>query len=257
MSQIDSGAPRVALVTGAASGIGAAIAERLAADGMTVLVADINRDAAAATAAGIVARGYSAVPLLMDVSNAESIAEAFANVGKDYGRCDVLVNNAGVAKTFGFLDFPLENWLQTMNINLTGVMLCGQHAARLMMPRKWGRIVNISSVSGIRAGTGRTAYGTSKAAVIGLTRQMAVELAEHGITVNSVAPGPVDTALTQALHSPETRRSFTDGVPMKRYGSPAEIAAAVAFLSRQDASYITGHVVPVDGGFVAAGVMSI
>jgi len=144
-----------------------------------------------------------------------------------------------------------------MNINLTGVMLCGQHAARLMMPRKWGRIVNISSVSGIRAGTGRTAYGTSKAAVIGLTRQMAVELAEHGITVNSVAPGPVDTALTQALHSPETRRSFTDGVPMKRYGSPAEIAAAVAFLSRQDASYITGHVVPVDGGFVAAGVMSI
>src|SRR5450830_1011466 len=251
MNQKDSGA-RVALVTGGAMGIGAAISQRLARDGYTVLVSDINLDAAQATAAG-----GKAAPLAMDVSKPESIAAAFADVEKDYGRCDVLVNNAGIAKTFPFLDYPLDNWLLTLNINLTGVMLCGQHAARMMVRRKCGRIVNISSVSGIRAGTGRTAYGTSKAAVIGLTRQMAIELAEHGVTVNSVAPGPVDTPLTQAVHSPETRKSFTDGVPMHRYGSTDEIAAAVAFLAAEDSSYVTGHVVPVDGGFVAAGVLNI
>src|SRR5450830_2076330 len=261
MSQIESGT-RVALVTGAATGIGAAISQRLAQNGYTVLVADINLAAAHATAEQINTSGQRsgqgrAAALAMDVSNAESIAQAFANVSKEYGRCDVLVNNAGIAKTFPFLEFPLDNWLLTMNINVTGVMLCGQHAARLMARHKWGRIVNISSISGIRAGAGRTAYGTSKAAVIGLTRQMAIELAEHGVTVNSVAPGPVDTPLTQAVHSPETRKSFTDGVPMHRYGSTDEIAAAVAFLAAEDSSYVTGHVVPVDGGFVAAGVLNI
>jgi NAD(P)-dependent dehydrogenase (short-subunit alcohol dehydrogenase family) len=257
MSQGDSGANRVALVTGGAMGIGAAISERLAADGLTVLIADINYDAAAATANKIKVAGNAAAPLVMDVSSPESIAQAFALIDRDYGRCDVLVNNAGVAKTFAFLDFPLDNWLQTMNINLTGMMLCGQHAARLMLRHGWGRIVNISSISGMRAGAGRTAYGTSKAAVIGLTRQMAIELAEHHITVNSVAPGPVDTPLTQAMHSADTRKSFTDGVPMKRYGAVEEIAAAVAFLAAPEASYITGHVVPVDGGFIAAGVLNI
>jgi len=260
MNQNDSGA-RVALVTGGAMGIGAAISQRLARDGYTVLVSDINLEAAKATADKINADGGTgwgrAAPLAMDVSKPESIEKAFADVEKDYGRCDVLVNNAGVAKTFPFLDYPLDNWLLTMNINVTGVMLCGQHAARMMVRRKWGRIVNISSVSGIRAGSGRTAYGTSKAAVIGLTRQMAIELAEHGVTVNSVAPGPVDTPLTQAVHSPETRKSFTAGVPMHRYGSTDEIAAAVSFLAADDSSYITGHVVPVDGGFVAAGILDI
>lgn len=257
MTEQDSRALRVALVTGGAMGIGAAIAERLAMDGLHVLVADINLEAANVTAAKINASGGSAAALCMDVSDPEAIAHAFATIELDYGRCDVLINNAGIAKTYAFLDLPLDAWQKTLTTNLTSVLLCGQHAARLMLRHHWGRIVNISSVSGLRAGTGRTAYGTSKAAVIGLTRQMAIELAEHGITVNSVAPGPIDTPMTEALHSAETRLSFTNGMPMKRYGTPAEIAAAVSFLARPDASFITGHVVPVDGGFIAAGVLNI
>ncbi|KAF1036562.1 MAG: 3-oxoacyl-[acyl-carrier-protein] reductase FabG [Herbaspirillum frisingense] len=256
MNQSDSGA-RVAFVTGGAMGIGASICEQLAAKGYTVLVADINLEAASKTAAALVAAGRKAAPVQIDLGNPDSIARAFAEVEKDYGRCDVLVNNAGIAKTYPFLDFPIENWLQTMNINVTGVLVAGQAAARMMVKKGWGRIVNISSISGIRAGAGRTAYGTSKSAVIGLTRQMAIELAQHGITVNSVAPGPVDTPMTQAIHSEETRQSYYRLVPMRRYGSTDEIAAAVSFLASEEASYITGHVIPVDGGFVAGGVLEI
>jgi NAD(P)-dependent dehydrogenase (short-subunit alcohol dehydrogenase family) len=166
------------------------------------------------------------------------------------------VNNAGIAKTFPFLDFPLDNWLATMNINLTGTLLCSQRAARLMVPRRWGRIINIASVAGMRAvGKGRTAYGTSKAAVIGLTRQIASELAEHGITANAIAPGPVDTPMTEVLHSPAFRDAYTGAIPMKRYGRPDEIAAAVSFLASENAAYITGATIPVDGGFMSAGAL--
>jgi NAD(P)-dependent dehydrogenase (short-subunit alcohol dehydrogenase family) len=256
MNQSDSGA-RVALVTGGAMGIGAAISKQLAARGYTVVVADINLDAAQTTAAALEAEGHRAAALRMDVGSPDSIAQAFADIDRDYGRCDVLVNNAGIANTVSFLDFPVETWQKTININVTGVLVAGQLAARLMLRNKWGRIINISSISGIRAGAGRTAYGTSKAAVIGLTRQMAIELAEHGITVNSVAPGPVDTPMTQALHSEATRESYYRLVPMRRYGSTDEIASAVSFLAGDESSYITGHVIPVDGGFVAGGVLSI
>ena len=256
MNQSDSGA-RVAFVTGGAMGIGASICQQLAGKGFTVLVADINLDAATKTANALVAAGHKAAPVQIDLGNPESITKAFAAVEKDYGRCDVLVNNAGIAKTIPFLDFPLDTWLQTMNINVTGVLVAGQCAARLMVKNNWGRIVNISAISGIRAGAGRTAYGTSKSAVIGLTRQMAIELAQHGITVNSVAPGPVDTPMTQALHSEETRQSYYRLVPMRRYGTTDEIAAAVTFLASEESSYITGHVIPVDGGFVAGGVLEI
>jgi 3-oxoacyl-[acyl-carrier protein] reductase len=248
---------KVALITGAGMGIGAAIAGRLARDGYLVVVADINSPAAAETAAQINANGLKAWAVGMDVADAESVAAAFAAVAKRYDRCDVLVNNAGIAKTFQFVDYPIDDWNKVMAVNVTGQMQCGQHAARLMRPRKWGRIINVASISGMRASAGRTAYGTSKAAVIGLTRQMAVELAEYGITVNGIAPGPIDTPLTKELHSARTRKNFLRAVPAARYGTPEEIAGPVSFLASEDASFITGHIIAVDGGFMAAGVLEI
>lgn len=247
---------KVALVTGAAMGIGAAIAEQLARDGLTVIVSDLNLEEAEKKARSFREEGLSAHPLQLDVGQPASIDAAFVKLAETYGRCDVVVNNAGIAKTFPFVDFPLDNWLATLNINLTGTLLCSQRAARLMIPRRWGRIINVASVAGMRAvGKGRTAYGTSKAAVIGLTRQIASELAEDGITANAIAPGPVDTPMTKVLHSPEFRSAYTNAIPMKRYGLPAEIASAISFLASENAAYITGATIPVDGGFMSAGAL--
>lgn len=245
---------RVALITGAAKGIGATIAEQLARDGMRVLIGDIDETQARMTADTLTQNGHAAAALLLDVGSAASIAAAFANIERQWGGCDVLVNNAGIAKTFPFVEFPLESWQAHLDINVTGVLLCAQHGARQMLRKGWGRIINIASVAGMRAvGTGRTGYGTSKAAVIGLTRQMAVELAEHGITANAVAPGPVDTPMTRVLHSPEFRRDYTDAIPANRYGTQEEVAAAVSYLASDGAAYVNGIVIPVDGGFLASG----
>ena len=249
---------RVAIVTGGAMGIGGQICESLAAAGHQVLVADLDIEAAAAIALRLTQAGGKAFAFAIDVGHPQSIAQAFAQVEQDFGRCDILVNCAGIAKVFPFLDFPLDNFVATMNVNVTGTLLCSQAAARLMLRRRWGRIVNIASVAGIRAvGTGRTAYGTSKAAVIALTRQMAVELAEHGITANAVAPGPVDTPMTRALHTDRFREEYAKAIPMNRYGSTAEIAAAVMYLVSDAASYTSGVVLPVDGGFLASGARAL
>ena len=249
---------KVAFVTGGAVGIGGAVCERLAQDGMTVIVADIDVEKASTTAERIRGAGGLAVAQQLDVGSPESIARAFEQVSREYGRCDVLVNSAGIAKVFPFLEFPLDDWLATMNVNLTGLMLCSQHAARLMVPRGWGRIISIASVAGMRAvGKGRTAYGTSKAAVIGLTRQMAAELTEHGVTANAIAPGPVDTPMTQVLHSEAFRREYSSAIPANRYGLTTEIAAAAAYLASDLAAYVSGITLPVDGGFIATGARGV
>jgi len=250
-------ATNVAVITGGAAGIGEAIARRLSADGLAVVIADLDGNRAEEIATEISAHGGQAAGRPVDVSAAESVAALFEWLTDDLGRCDVLVNNAGIATTAPVSELPLERWNSTMAVNVTGALLMTQHAIPLMKKGGWGRIVNISSISGVRASAGRIAYGTSKAAIIGLTRQLAIELAPDNITVNSVAPGPVDTATARALHTELTRQSYLRLIPMRRFGRPEEIAAAVSFLCTKDASYITGHTIPVDGGYLAAGVLEI
>ncbi len=258
MTNTGSDITRVAVVTGGAMGIGGAAAQHLAASGHRVIIADRDRQAADRTVAALVALGHQADAVTMDVSEPASIATAFAEIEQLAVRCDILVNSAGVATVASFLDFKLEEFQCTMDINVTGTLLCSQHAARLMVKHQWGRIINIASVAGMRAvGSGRTAYGTSKGAVIALTRQMAVELAEHGITANAVCPGPVDTPLTQKLHSAQFRAEYAKAIPMERYGNVDEIAAVVQFLASAQASYITGIAMPVDGGFLSSGARGL
>ncbi|MDR5741143.1 MULTISPECIES: SDR family NAD(P)-dependent oxidoreductase [unclassified Caballeronia] len=249
---------RVAVVTGGAMGIGAETAEQLGKRGYHVVLADLDREGAEETAARLNAQALSISALQMDVGKPESIASAFEQISKTHGRCDVLVNGAGIAKLVPFIDYPLDAFLNTMQVNVTGTLLCAQHAARLMVERRWGRIVNIASVAGMRAvGKGRTAYGTSKGAVIALTRQMAVELCDYGITANAVAPGPVDTPMTRALHSDAFREEYSRAIPMRRYGTTSEIAAAICYLASDEAAYTNGVVLPVDGGFLSWGAGAV
>lgn len=248
---------RVAVVSGAAAGIGSAIARRLSAAGLHTVVGDIREAQAEEAARGIRQAGGLAAAMVVDVSSATSVSEFFERLRNSFGRCDVLVNNAGIIKLTSFMELPFDVWNSTLAVNLTGPLLMAQHAVPLMMLNNWGRIVNIASISGFRASVGRAAYGTSKAALTGLTRQMAIELALSSMTVNAVAPGPVETDMTAAAHSDGTTNAYHSMVPMRRYGRPEEIASAVNFLYSDEAAYITGHTLPVDGGYLAAGVLEV
>jgi NAD(P)-dependent dehydrogenase (short-subunit alcohol dehydrogenase family) len=243
----------VALVTGAARGIGLATAKRFLADGWHVALLDIEPrlldDAVAA-----LDDPDRTLAIHCDVSDAAAVAAAIAAVNSHFGRLDALVNNAGIAVFAPLLETEDEDWNRVLAVNLTGPFLCTKAAASLMREHGGGAIVNITSISAVRASTLRSAYGTSKAGLAHLTKQLAVELASLGIRVNAVAPGPVDTAMAKAVHSPEIRADYHDAIPLNRYGLEEELAEAIYFLCSDRASYITGQVLAVDGGFDAAGI---
>ncbi len=246
---------RVAIVTGGASGIGREIAGLFAAEGARVVVADINEAAAGAAVADIVSAGGLALSVPVDISDPRRVRSLVDETVGRYDGIDILVNNAGVGLNRPFLETTLEEWNHLLDVVLTGTFLCSQAAARVMVPRRKGTIINIASISGQRGAQGRAAYGAAKAGVIQLTRIMAVELAAAGLRVNAISPGPVVTSQSNGTHTAATRQSYLDRIPLHRYGERHEIAAAALFLASDESTFIQGHILNVDGGFHAAGLM--
>ena len=245
MGKLDN---RVAVVTGGGSGIGEAIAKTLAADGAKVAVGDVVVAGAERVAQEI---GSAAFALEVDVSNSKAVDETVRKVIERFGRIDVLVNNAGVTKDTLLLRMTDEDWERVLKINLSGTFFFTRAAAKYMMKERYGRIINISSIIGLAGNAGQANYAASKAGIIGFTKSCAKELAARNILVNAVAPGFIETPMTRGLPE-EAKNNYLKAIPLNRFGKPEDIARVVLFLASEDASYITGQVLVVDGGMVMA-----
>ncbi len=244
---------KVALVTGAARGIGLATARRFLDEGWRVALLDIEAELLRSAVASL-GHADSILALHCDVADAAQVAKAMDQLASRFGRLDALINNAGVAVFAPLLETSDEDWNRILAVNLSGPFICTKAAVPLLRDAGHGAVVNITSISAVRASTLRSAYGTSKAGLAHLTKQLAVELASLGIRVNAVAPGPVDTAMAKAVHTAEIRADYRDAIPLNRYGLEEELAEAIFFLSSERSSYITGQILAVDGGFDAAGI---
>jgi 3-oxoacyl-[acyl-carrier protein] reductase len=240
---------KTALVTGSARGIGKAIAARLAAGGAKIVISDVLAELAESTANEFIAKGYSALAVAGDVTKADDVAGIMDKTIAQFKSLDILVNNAGITRDTLLVRMSEEDWDRVLNINLKGAFIVTQAAAKIMMKQRSGRIINISSVVGMMGNAGQANYAASKAGLIGLTKSAAKELAGRGITVNAVAPGYIATDMTENL--PEAaREAFLNNIPLKRPGTPEDIAGVVAFLASTDAAYITGQVIGVNGGML-------
>ncbi len=239
---------QVAIVTGASRGIGKATALALATEGAKVVVNYASSsEAADAVVAEITQAGGDAIALCADVSQADAVDEMVKQTKAKFGRIDILVNNAGITRDTLLLRMKLEDWQAVINLNLTGVFLCCKAVSKLMLKQRSGRIINISSVAGVMGNPGQANYSAAKAGVIGLTKTLAKEFASRGVTVNAVAPGFIETDMTEGLQAEEILKA----IPLNRYGKPEEIADMIRFLAAGTAShYITGQVFNVDGGMV-------
>ena len=248
---------RVAIVTGGGQGIGKAIASRFAGEGADIGIIDVKAETARATAAEIQRLGRRAVAAVADVSSVEAIKAAVSQIVGELGRLDVLVNNAGIEKRAAFLEITPEDWQRQLDVNLSGTFYCTQAAAREMAKRKYGRIINLSSVAGLIGPIDLAAYGAAKAGIIGLTRAAALDLADYGITVNAIAPGPIETDLMLGVWSAEALRERPQHGAIPRFGTVDEIAHVALFLASPESGFITGITLPVEGGAVAAGAYMV
>ncbi len=246
---------RVAAITGGALGIGRATALLFAAEGATVALGDVEVAGAEAVAKEIVGRGGRAIAVGVDVGDAGQVQAFVDRVVTELGRLDVMFANAGIAYSAPFLEHPEAQWHRVLRVNLTGVFFCCQIAARQMVKQGGGRIITTASINGLRGVENLVGYNAAKAGVIELTKTMAVELAQHHITVNAIAPAQIDTRLTRSLPE-EARQRRVARIPMGRFGEVDEVARAALFLASDDASYITGHTLAVDGGYLAGGLWS-
>jgi 3-oxoacyl-[acyl-carrier protein] reductase len=238
---------RIALVTGASQGIGRAIALRLARDGATVAVAARNEAKLAEVVAEISAAGGTAAAFVLDMANEESIRNCTKAVIAQFGKIEILVNNAGITRDMLTLRMKRADWDDVLTTNLTGAFLMSQACMSSMLKARWGRMINITSVVGEAGQAGQVNYAASKAGMIGMTKSLARELGGRSITVNAVAPGYIETAMTAVL-TEEQKTAMTSQVPLARAGTDADIAGAVAFLASEDAAYVTGHTLDVNGG---------
>jgi 3-oxoacyl-[acyl-carrier protein] reductase len=238
---------RVAFITGASRGIGRACAMALSQAGARVVLAARNREKLEELAGEIRSAGREAFVIEIDLASQESIKQAFAKVHADFGATEILVNNAGVTKDGLAVRMKAEDWQYVLNTNLTGAFFCTQQVLQPMMRARWGRIINITSVVGEMGNAGQANYSASKAGLIGLTKSLAQEMGGRGITVNAVAPGFVQTDMTGVL-SDDMKEKLLSNIPLRRMGEPADVAAAVRFLAAEEAGYVTGHVLDVNGG---------